>query len=90
MDEAVVEQHHEQEVGDAESEALTSSFDSGEEPNDESDQDYDPSRDRQVVLGVGVSSFLFEPCLFVACSVWMDIFCVGYDIVYSQLDPLRP
>ena len=34
------------EVGDAESEASTSSFDSGEELDDESDPDYDPSRDR--------------------------------------------
>ena len=30
----------------SESEASTSSFDSGEEPDDESDPDYDPSRDR--------------------------------------------
>ena len=35
-----------QEVDDAELEASTSSFDSGEEPDDESDPDYDPSRDR--------------------------------------------
>jgi len=31
-------------VDDAESEASTSSFDSGEEPDDESDLDYDPDR----------------------------------------------
>jgi len=43
-----------------------------------------------VVLGVGVSSFLFEPYLFIAWSVGMDVFCIGYDIVYSKLDPLRP
>ena len=60
----IVEQQAKQEVGDAESEASTSSFDSGEEPDDKSDPDYDQFRDRQVVLGVGVSSFLFEPiCL---------------------------
>jgi len=35
-----------QEVDNAESEASTSSFNSGEELNDESDLDYDPSRDR--------------------------------------------
>ena len=35
-----------QEVDSAESEASMSSFDSGEEPDDESDPDYDPSRDR--------------------------------------------
>ena len=40
------EQQDQQEVDDAESEASTTSFDSGEEPNDESDPDYDPSRDR--------------------------------------------
>ena len=39
------EQQVQQEIGDAESEASTSSFNSGEEPNDESDLDYDPSRD---------------------------------------------
>ena len=41
----VVEQQGEQEVGDAESEASTSSFDLGEKPDDESDPDYDLSRD---------------------------------------------
>ena len=45
-----LEEEHEpqvqQEIGNAESEASTSSFDSGEEPNDESDPVYDPSRDR--------------------------------------------
>ena len=46
-------------VDDAESEASTSSFDSGEEPDDESDLDYDP--DRQVVLGVGVVVFILSP-----------------------------
>jgi len=46
IDEMVVEQQGEQEVGDAESEAPTSSFNSGEEPDDESDSDYDPSRGR--------------------------------------------
>ena len=45
MDEAVVELQHEQEVGDAESEASTSSFYLGEEPDDESDPDYDPSKE---------------------------------------------
>ena len=35
-----------QEVSNIELEASTSSFDSGEEPNDESDPVYDPSRDR--------------------------------------------
>jgi len=46
IDEMIVEQYVELEVGDAELEASTSSFDSGEEPDDESDLDYDPSRDR--------------------------------------------
>jgi len=46
IDEVIVEQQVEQEVGDAESEASTSDFDSGKEPDDESDSDYDPSRDR--------------------------------------------
>ena len=56
---------------------MTSRFDSGEEPGDESDPDYDPSRDRSVVLGVGVSRLLlFEPCLNIAWLVWMDVFCV--------------
>ena len=45
-----LEEEHEaqvqQEVGDAESEASTSSFDSGEEPDDESNPDYNPCRDR--------------------------------------------
>jgi len=41
-----VEQQVEQEVGDSQSKESTSSFDSGEEPDDESDSDYDPSRDR--------------------------------------------
>ena len=41
-----MEQQVRQEVGDVESEASTSRFDSGEEPDDESDPDYDPSRDR--------------------------------------------
>jgi len=45
-----LEEEHEpqvqQEVDNAESEGSTSSFDSGEEPDDESDPDYDPSRDR--------------------------------------------
>ena len=41
-----MEQQHKQDVGDVESEALTSSFNSGEEPDDESDPDYNPSRDR--------------------------------------------
>ena len=41
-----VEQQVEQEVGDAESEVSISSFDSGEEPDDESGPDYNPSRDR--------------------------------------------
>ena len=86
----IVEQQVEQEVGDAESEASTSSFDSGKEPDNEFDPNYDPSKDRWVVLGVGVSSFLFEPYLFIAWSVGMDVFCVGYDMVYSKLDPLRP
>ena len=40
------EQQVQQEVGDVELEASTSSFDSGEEPDDESDLDYNPSRDR--------------------------------------------
>jgi len=43
------EEEHEpqvqQEVDNAESEATESSFDSGEEPDDESNPDYDPSRD---------------------------------------------
>jgi len=42
----IVKQHVEQEVGDAESEASTSSFDFGEELDDKSNLDYDPSRDR--------------------------------------------
>ena len=42
----IVKQRVEQEVGDAQSKASTSSFDSGEEPDDESNLDYDPSRDR--------------------------------------------
>jgi len=41
-----------------------------------------------VVLGVGVSSFPFEGFLLIAWLVRMDVFYVGYDIVYSQLDPL--
>jgi len=58
------EQHVQQQIGDAESEASTSSFDSGEEPDDESDTDYNPSRDREVGLGVSGSSFLLSPiCL---------------------------
>ena len=39
------EQQDQSEVGDAESEASTSSFDSGEDPDDESNSDYNPSRD---------------------------------------------
>jgi len=39
------EQQVQKEVGDAESEASTCSFDSGKEPNDESDSNCDPSRD---------------------------------------------
>ena len=42
----IAEQQVEPEVGDAKPEASTSSFDSGKEPDDESDPDYDPSRDR--------------------------------------------
>jgi len=45
IDELMVEQQVEQEVGDAKSKASTSSFYSGEEPDDESDPDYNPSRD---------------------------------------------
>jgi len=41
-----MEQYVGQEVSDVESKASTSSFDSSEEANDESDSDYDPSRDR--------------------------------------------
>jgi len=45
-----LEEEHEpqvqQEVNNAKSEASISSFDSGEEPDDQSDLDYDPSRDR--------------------------------------------
>ena len=45
-----LEEEHEpqvqQEIDNVGSEASTSSFDSGEEPDDESDPDYDPSRDR--------------------------------------------
>ena len=40
----MVEQQVRQEVGDVESEASTSRFDSGEEPDDESDLDYGPFR----------------------------------------------
>ena len=85
----IVQQQVDQEVGDPESEALTSNFDSGKEPDDESDPDYDAYRDCQAVLGVGASSFLFQPYLFIAWSVWMAVFWVGYDVVYNQLDPLR-
>jgi len=46
IDEMIVDQQVEQEVGDAESEVSISSFDSGEEPDDESGPDYNPSRDR--------------------------------------------
>jgi len=46
IDEMIVEQQVEREVGDAESEASTSNFDSGEEPDDVFDLDYNPSRDR--------------------------------------------
>jgi len=42
----IVKQQVEQEIGDAESEASTSSFDLSGEPDDESNLDYDPSRDR--------------------------------------------
>ena len=42
----IVEQQAKQEVGDAELEASTSSFVSGEEPDNESDPDYDLSGDR--------------------------------------------
>ena len=45
-----LEEEHEpqvqQEVDDADSEASTGSFDSGEEPDNECDPDYDPSQDR--------------------------------------------
>jgi len=41
-----VEQQVEQEVGDAELEGSTSSFDSRKELDDESNLDYDPSKDR--------------------------------------------
>ena len=50
QEELMVEDVHEPQVqpgvGDAESETSTSSFDSGEEPDDESEPDYDPFRDR--------------------------------------------
>ena len=91
IDEMIVEQQADQEVGDAKLEASTSSFNLGEEPDDEFDPDYDPSRDRLVVLEVGVNRLLLlSPIFYIAWSVWMDVFCVGYDIVYSKLDPLRP
>ena len=41
----IVGHQPEQEVGDAESEASIGSFDSGEEPDNESDSDYNPSGD---------------------------------------------
>ena len=46
IDVMIMEQQVDQDVLDVESEASTNSFDSGEEPDDKSNPDYDPSRDR--------------------------------------------
>jgi len=72
IDEMIVEQQVEQEVDNVESEASTRSFDLGEEPDDESDPDYNSYRDHLVVLGVGVSSFLLSPiCLWHGKFEWV-------------------
>jgi len=83
------EQQVDQAKGDVESEASVSSFDLSEEPNDDSDLDYDPSRDRWVVLGVDFSRLYFESCLYIARSVWMDAFCVVYGFEYSKVRSFR-
>ena len=70
-----------QEVDDAESEASTSSFDLVEEPDNESDPDYNPSRDHLVVSGVDLSRLHFEPRVHIAWSDWIDSFFVAYDII---------
>ena len=62
------------------------SFDSGEEPGDESDLDYDPSRDDWIDLYYMLTSqidYFLSPHVYSIAS-WIDKFCAGYDIAYSQ------
>ena len=49
------EHHPNHDVEDAKSGTLDNNFDSGEETRDESDPDYDPSRDHYIDLGADFS-----------------------------------
>ena len=64
IDEVVVEQQVEQEADEVGLGVSDSSFNSYKPLEDESDLDYDPSRDRQVVSGVHLSRLHFEPRMY--------------------------
>jgi len=67
-----MDQQVEQEADEIESGVSDSSFDSGEEPQDEFDPDYDPSRDRWVVSGLHLSWLHFEPFMYIYGMVGLD------------------
>ena len=64
-----MEQQIDQKVDELELGVSDSSFDSGEKPEDESDPDYDLSRDCSVVSGVDLSRLHFHPRIY---TVWLD------------------
>jgi len=65
--------------------ALDNSFDSDEVPMDESDLDYDPSRDHYIDLYYMLRSqmdYFLSPHVYSMTSL-IDEFCADYDIAYS-------
>ena len=61
IDETVGEQAEDQEIDEVKSGASDSSFDLGEEPKDDSNPDYDPSRDHLVISSVDLSRYIISP-----------------------------
>lgn len=66
MVDAVGEQQEDQEVDEVEPGTSNSNFDLSEEPEDESDLNYNPSRDHQDVSGVDLSRSNFEPHMYIS------------------------
>ena len=63
IDEVVMEQQVEQKADEVGLGVSDSSFDQVEESKDESDPNYNLSRDHQVVSGLHLSELHFEPCI---------------------------
>ena len=64
------------------------SFDQRQVPGDESDLNYDPSGDHQIDLHFMLTTqidYRLSPHVY-SIPAWIDEFCAGYDIVYSQTD----